>query len=400
MSDLFYEKTKISTFDDLIFPLEFSKFETENWEKKPLYIARGDKDYYQSLISLKDVDTILDLGKPSGNSLRVVKNQEPLPANKYENPDGSLNLNQIYVAYADGYTIVINEVERFWKPLREFCHNLQLFFNCKVVANMYLTPKGQKALLPHYDTHDVYAIQVHGKKQWKLYDSDYPTPVLNSFQPIFQREQLKNCQETIVNAGDLLYVPRGVPHEAVSLDESSLHLTIGVYPVQWMDLFSKSLLHAALTDLDFRRSLPVGFLNQSNQDQIRSRFAELAERIMPKLNADLSLSLIGEEFRTSQRLPGDGHFEHLDSLDTIDINSRIINRDGVAATVQNYGNDTRIVFAGNVIKGPIHISSCFEFIANAKAGFQVNEIPQVNDEGKIKIVQRLIRGGLLKIDLQ
>lgn len=397
MSDLFYEKTKISTFDDLISPLEFSKFENEYWEQKPLFIERGDKDYYQSLISLKDVDAILDLGRPTGNSLRVVKNQEALPANKYENQDGSLNLNQIYVAYADGYTIVVNEVERFWKPIREFCQNLQLFFNCKVVANMYLTPKGQKALLPHYDTHDVYAIQIHGKKQWKLYDPAYPTPILNSFQPIFQRDQLKNCQETLVNAGDVLYIPRGVPHEAVSMDESSLHLTIGVYPVQWMDLFSKAVYHAALTNLDVRKALPIGFLNKIDQDVVRSRFEELAGQIMPELSADVSLSLIAEEFRISQRLAGDGHFTHLDDLDTIDINSRIVYRDGITATVQNAGNDTRIVFPGNVIKGPIHISSCFEFIANAKSGFQVNEIPLVNDEGKIKIVQRLIRGGLLKV---
>lgn len=397
MNNLTYEKTKISTFDDLIFPLEFSKFENEYWEQKPLFIERGDKDYYQSLISLKDVDTILDLGRPAGNSLRVVKNQEALPANKYENQDGSLNLNQIYVAYADGYTIVVNEVERFWKPIREFCQNLQLFFNCKVVANMYLTPKGQKALLPHYDTHDVYAIQIHGKKQWKLYDSDYPTPILNSFQPIFQRDQLKNCQETVVNAGDLLYVPRGVPHEAVSIDESSLHLTISVYPVQWMDLFSKAVYHAALTNLDVRKALPIGFLNKIDQNLVRSRFEELAGHIMPKLNADVSLSLIAEEFRISQRLPGDGHFAHLDDLDTIDINSRIVNRDGITATVHSTGNDARIVFPGNVIKGPVHIAPCFDFIANAKSGFHVNEIPLVNDEGKIKIVQRLIRGGLLKV---
>jgi len=397
MTNLLYEKTKISSFDDLIYPIEFSRFENEYWEQKPLFIERGDKDYYQSLISLEDVDTLLDLARPNGSSLRVVKNQEALPANKYENQDGSLNLNQIYVAYADGYTIVVNEVERFWKPIREFCQNLQLFFNCKVVANMYLTPKGQKALLPHYDTHDVYAIQIHGKKHWKLYDPEYATPILNSFQPIFQREQLKNCQDVEVNAGDVLYVPRGVPHEAISMDESSLHLTIGVYPVQWMDLLSKAIYHAALTNLDVRKSLPIGFLNGIDQNQIKSKFEELTQQIIPGLSTGVSLNLIAEEFRMSQRLPGDGHFIHLDNLNNVDINSRIENRDGLTATVQNAGNDTRIVFPGNVIKGPIHISPCFEFIANAKSGFLVNEIPLVNDENKIKIVQRLIRGGLLKV---
>jgi NitT/TauT family transport system substrate-binding protein len=74
---------------------------------------------------------------------------------------------------------------------------------------------------------------------------------LNSFQPIFQEGQLSGKREVTIKAGDLMYIPRGLPHDAYTSDESSLHLTIGVYPTQHVDLFSKAIKSLAQNDIDF-----------------------------------------------------------------------------------------------------------------------------------------------------
>lgn len=393
----------ISNFVDLIYPMQLQKFKQDFWEKQHLIIQRQDTDYYRSLISIEDFDKILDLHRPTGASLRVVKNQEPMPANRYENPDGSLNLNQLYAAYADGYTLVVNEVNRYWEPLRHFCQNMQSQFNCKVVANMYLTPKHQKALLPHYDTHDVYVLQIHGKKHWKLYDADYETPILGSFQPIFQREQLRNEQDLTVEAGDLLYVPRGVPHEAVTTEESSLHLTIGIYPTQWMDVLTKAIQQLAPTNIDLRKALPMGYLQELTENpeslhDMERQFKQLLKDSIDKADIRTTLGLIAEEFRMSQRTVADGHFASLDQVEDISIDTILTLRSGMnRVAAQNNNGAARIIYPGNVIKGPAQIYPCFEFVANQKTEFKVSGIPLVNEANKIKIAQRLVRGGLLKI---
>ncbi len=138
---------------------------------------------------------------------------------------------------------------------------MSAFLSHQSVANMYLTPKNEKALLPHYDTHDVYVLQIHGKKHWTIYDAPQETPLLNSQQPIFKREQLSNPKEITLKAGDLMYMPRGLPHEAYTTDESSLHITIGVYPPQWVDLLTKSIQQMAYSNPQLRKALPVGYLN-------------------------------------------------------------------------------------------------------------------------------------------
>ena len=180
------------SFDTLIRPTSTEDFIHKYWEKVPLIVHRRDREYYNALFSIDMVDRILDFNRPKGRSIRVVKNQEPLLVSKYENQNGSLNLNQLYAAYADGYTVVINEIERYWKPIKELCRNITHEISHHTVANMYLTPKNQKALLPHHDTHDVYVLQIHGEKHWKIYNAHMETPLLNSFQPIYGRELLNN----------------------------------------------------------------------------------------------------------------------------------------------------------------------------------------------------------------
>ncbi|GAA3522424.1 hypothetical protein GCM10022393_41260 [Aquimarina addita] len=400
MNTTLEKKEGISGFQDLIHPYSLADFSTHYWDKKSLLIKREDTCYFESLLTISNIDEVLDLNRPKGSSIRVVKYQEPLDKTKYENADGSLNLNQIYAAYVDGYTIVVNEIDRFWKPLKIFCHTTRDFLNHKTVANMYLTPKNQKGLLPHYDTHDVFVIQVSGTKHWKLYDVAYPTPMVNSFQPIFQREQLKNVKEITLNAGDMMYIPRGIPHEAITTDESSLHLTIGVYPTQWIDLLTKSLHHIAYTNVALRQALPIGFLESNPlavHEEAQTKLQTILQEALNTKNMQGAKQLITEEFRTEQQPMGDGHFKNLDKINELNLNTRLVKRDRMNCKVQEIGAASRILFSGNVIKGPITIAPVFDFVVTRNETFQVQELPMLSDENKLKLCKRLIRGGLLKI---
>ena len=44
----------------------------------------------------------------------------------------------------------------------------------------------------------------------------------------------------MVQAGDCLYIPRGVAHEAATLDAAALHVTVGI---EVMDTWCKSSWH-------------------------------------------------------------------------------------------------------------------------------------------------------------
>ena len=393
---------EITTFHDLIHPISFEDFKEKYWDNQVMLVRREDANYFQSLINISKVDEVLDFHRPKGGGLRVVKNQQPLNPKKYENHDGSLNLNQLYAAYGDGYTIVVNEIDWFWKPIKALCHNIRHLLNHQTKGNLYLTPKNQTALSPHYDTHDVFVIQVEGEKHWRIYDEPYKSPLVNSYQPIFQREHLANMREVTMRAGDMMYIPRGVPHDAYTTDSSSLHLTIGVYPTQWLDLMTGILKNVAQKDVSLRKALPAGYFSSpKTMSLLVDKLNEITKKMESEWTSDINviggLQGLTEEFRNDEQPMADGHFKSLDQMDKIDLNTRLMKRENLICAVQKAGPHVRIIFPGNVVKGPVGITPSLQFIATNRGGFQVNEIPGISDANKLKLCKRLIRGGLLQI---
>ncbi|VDM80349.1 unnamed protein product, partial [Strongylus vulgaris] len=97
-----------------------------------------------------------------------------------------------------------------------FCEILQEMFGCFVGANTYLTPAGTAGFAPHWDEIDAFLLQLEGKKYWKVYapdSSDDELPLEPSGRSEnFNDNDMKGRKPTFegwIEAGDLLYIPRG-----------------------------------------------------------------------------------------------------------------------------------------------------------------------------------------------
>lgn len=395
-------QTELKNFSNLIQPINIEDFAANYWEKQVLHIQRNNPDFFFSLFSIEDLDKVLEYNRPHGSSLKVVKSNQPMNSTVYENQDGSLNLNQLYTAYADGYSILINGIQRFWEPIKMLMESLRNDISHNASANLYLTPENEKAFSPHYDSHDVFALQISGEKHWILYDETHlKTPLLNSYQPTFQREQLTGAREITMRAGDILYMPRGVPHEAYTTDKSSMHITVGIQSVQWIDFITKSLLNLSQKHIELRKALPIGFLNSDNENLLSTDeeldFINILQQVFQKENIAGSLNILGEEFRTKEQPKPDGHFSSLDRLNHIHLESQLSKREGLTSKVTNSASGARISFQGNTIKGPSQIVNTLVFISQQEGIFSVKDIPFLNNENKLKLAKRLVRGGLLKV---
>jgi len=68
-------------------------------------------------------------------------------------------------------------------------------------------------------------------------------------------------EEFELEAGDLLYLPRGYVHATTTSDIHSAHVTMGLNIFTWADLVG-DLVPASAANEDFRRALPPGFASQ------------------------------------------------------------------------------------------------------------------------------------------
>lgn len=86
---------------------------------------------------------------------------------------------------------------------------------------------------PHVDSYDVFLVQTHGRRRWRIGRQrdrrivpGLPLKILADFRP---------THEWVLEPGDLLYLPPGVAHEGVALGEC-ITCSIGFRAPAWQEL--------------------------------------------------------------------------------------------------------------------------------------------------------------------
>jgi ribosomal protein L16 Arg81 hydroxylase len=202
---------------------------------------------------------------------------------------GQTNFDVVADHLRRGATIRIRDAEKFDPQLGELTKGIERHFVGRCSGNVYLTPPGKAGFPPHFDTTDVFVVQCAGKKHWRIYDhyanmSELPLAEAHwepeRFKPTSPPRDFELCR------GDVLYLPRGVMHEAFCTDRESMHLTISLASLTFADLLRKAIASAAATDIELRRRVP--WVTADDDDEAQ-RLAQLAKDRLVRLATDSDL---------------------------------------------------------------------------------------------------------------
>ena len=230
-------------FEELIAPIGVDTFLNEYWLQKPLWIQRQQTNYYADLLTITDIENYLyqnnDLRYPQ---IRLVQNGKEIPLSNYNmrKSNGSdrhyehlIDKNAAFQYFNQGATLILNQHQRSNKHLATFCAALQTRFKCYFQTNLYFSTAHTVGFTPHWDNHEVFALQIYGEKIWKIYDKR--TDDVPQSQSVTLADDVKSLLEVTLRAGDLLYVPRGYVHSVHTAASSSLHITLGGFPPTYND---------------------------------------------------------------------------------------------------------------------------------------------------------------------
>ncbi|MEH1782276.1 MAG: cupin domain-containing protein [Nostoc sp.] len=387
-------------FDKLIFPIKTNVFFSDYWEQQPLIVTREERDYYSQILSIKQIESLIYSRRRDATQIRVINQSQSYFQNSTSqiNSDNIFGINEIYNAYYQGNTITLNQLQYSCEPIAILCRNLEKLFHFQVNASIYLTPKQAQGIVPHYDTHDVFILQIEGSKIWHIYDYFCCLPLAKDRQPVPADQLPPRLHEVCLNAGDLIYIPRGYVHEALTSESSSLHLTIAIHPLRLSDLITSAINLASKDCVSLRKSLPIGFFNNKEQVGILThQFKELLDKITTEINIEDVIDDLAEDLLAKLEPLPDGHFAQIDRLQNLDINSILRKRDGIICHILKKGDSVSIYFPGNHVSAPSFIEPALRFIAETEE-FYVNSIPgNISDESKLVLARRLVKEGLLTI---
>ncbi|EPB68707.1 cupin family protein [Ancylostoma ceylanicum] len=237
--------TATRAFAWMVAPCDVQTFFKDFFQSNALIAKRSSPNYYSNLFSTQ---RLVELMEKVGRSVQFVNPQ----------------------TFDD----------RVWY----FCEVLQEMFGCFVGANTYLTPAGSAGFAPHWDEIDAFLLQLEGKKYWKVYapdstDDELPLEPSGNFTDDDMKDR-KPTFEGWIEAGDLLYIPRGFIHQASTADDvHSFHITISSGRLwSFADLMERLVPEAvkglASNRWKVRKSLPVGMLDMGGVAGIEYRMEE------------------------------------------------------------------------------------------------------------------------------
>lgn len=143
----------------------------------------------------------------------------------------------LYKNLKSGATLVLNKINNHIAEINDLCKELSQFVGVKTNANGYVAFGGDGSFGKHWDTHDVFAVQLIGKKLWRIYAPTFENPLPHQGSKEFVDECPSVPEiEIVLDEGDVLYLPRGWWHEALPIEgEESFHITVGLFPAKVMD---------------------------------------------------------------------------------------------------------------------------------------------------------------------
>ncbi len=390
------------------------RFLAEHFGKTPL-LRRGagggpdPVDGWRDLLTLEDVDRLVQTTRAPG--FRLVQDGEVL-ARSRSTRRGTVggvrvtdlpDVGAILDLFDDGATLVLQGLNRSHPPVAALCRGLERALTHPVQANAYLTPPSAAGLDVHHDTHDVFVLQLHGRKQWTTWPPEVSDPLPGQVWRGDVGDLGEPALDERLDPGDLLYLPRGTLHAARTVERASLHLTIGVRSPTAHDVLDR-VLRLARDEPAFRVGLPAGFAR--DRESFGAWVAGVLEEFATwtsDLDGGEVADGLADDFFASHPPLLDGQLRQLLSLAELDDHSRVTRRVGATADLRPAEDrDDRVALhlGDRTVTLPAFTQPAVERLMGAE-DLEVSALADVlgDEHSRCVLVRRLVREGLLVADL-
>ena len=203
-------------------------FMRKYWQKKPLLIRQAvpgvvppiDRAKLFALAGEEEVESRLIVREMPGEAPKaargkVAKNAKPSPGWKLAH--GPFARRSLPAMTQPGWTLLVQGLDLHVPAAYDLMQQFRFVPDARLDDLMisYATDGG--GVGPHYDSYDVFLLQVHGQRRWRIgrlkdtsLQEDVPLKILTNFEPE---------HEYVLEPGDMLYLPPKWGHDGIAEGE-------------------------------------------------------------------------------------------------------------------------------------------------------------------------------------
>jgi 50S ribosomal protein L16 3-hydroxylase len=255
--------------------LSEQQFLTQFWQKKPLLIKQGFKDFQDPI----DANELAGLAMEDSIESRIVTNHN----NEWYAHQGPFeDFEQLTDEHA---TLLVQAVDHWHQQAAQLLEPFRFIPNWRIDDLMisYSTPKG--GVGPHLDQYDVFIIQGEGKRHWRVGLPDSSLKQFTQNKTLLQVEAFNAVIDCILEPGDILYIPPGCPHEGYAV-ENALNYSVGFRAPNQQDLLSSFADHIIDTESGQTRYTDHDLTLRDSKGELTTREGESIKALMLALLED------------------------------------------------------------------------------------------------------------------
>jgi hypothetical protein len=346
---------------------------------------------FADLLTLDDVDRFLTTTALRTPFFRLVRAGERIPESSYTRSGragsrdvaGIADPSAVAALFGDGATIVLQGLHRWSEPVARFCRDLELELGFACQVNAYITPGGAQGLELHADPHDVFVLQVFGRKRWQIHAA-----------PGQEREPL----DAELAPGGTIYMPAGTRHAASAQQGVSGHLTVGVHVASWGDVV-RDAWRAAARDASLDDRLPAAWHRDPSAlaHEFASRLGSAADRLR-STDAAQAIEERAGRFLSSRPQLARGAIASRASAIELDDAVEVMRRPGSVCELRRRSDALDVLLGDRRLVVPPWLEPAMRRIGE-RDRMHVGDLDDVVPDAASRrvLVDRLIREGLLAV---
>lgn len=405
--------TEADALNTILGPLTLADFLSTAWEKDVCHIPRDDPGRFKGFVSLDDIERGLMTGNFNHVTFRLSR-EGAVPKDKYKAtrryspstfvPD-EFDVERIMDEFACGASFVMTFSETRFAAISALTSAMASVFNCRVEGHVIVTPESKdRALERHADTVDVFALQVSGRKRWKVYSPQFQLPLYNQRNVGLAKVSDEHLlMDVVLNPGDTLFVPRGFPHVAEQVDGVSIHVAVGVRPYTVHDAVTQAVEDALAQlvradDPHLRRSLVApAYPVVDGGDQATAATKAAIDALFEHLDPARGVAKLAEDLRRSQHCMTSGRLAALASLHAMTLESRVaLGYRPVLRDAEGPGGQVALQLEANnhTLRLPEKFESALRQLLESSQPVPVGELVNLACDDQLILGKLLVRKGV------
>ena len=234
------------------------QFMRRHWQKKPLLVRQAmpgvqppvDRRTLLGMVEQDDVESRLIVQhtvKTSGNKAKA-REQSP-----WQLKHGPMSRRSLPALSQPGWTLLVQSLDLHVLEAHEMLQPFRFIPDVRLDDLMMSFATEGGGVGPHYDSYDVFLVQVHGRRRWRigrLKDDSLvpgvPLKILKHFEPE---------QEWVLEPGDMLYLPPQWAHDGIAEGGECMTCSVGFRVPDRSGLAAEILLRVSDSADDAVKSL-------------------------------------------------------------------------------------------------------------------------------------------------